>query len=51
MRKVTEKAEYLQKPDDYNNYYYNVENPFQGTLHRNIIVYNPKQNACGNYYQ
>jgi hypothetical protein len=48
IRQVTEKAKYLQKPDDYNNHNYNVENSFQSALHGYVIVDNPKQDACSN---
>jgi hypothetical protein len=45
---VTEKTKYLQKPNNYNNHNYNVENSFQSALHGYVIVDNPKQDACSN---
>jgi hypothetical protein len=35
---VTEKPEYLEKPDDYNNHNNNVENVFYFAIHWDVII-------------
>lgn len=37
----TEKAKYLQKPNDNNNYNDNIEDTFDFTIHRDVIIDEP----------
>ena len=51
VRQVTEKSKYFQKPNDYDNYNYNVEDSFKRALHWDITIYNPQENTGHNYYK
>jgi hypothetical protein len=51
IRQITEKAEYLQKPNDYYNHYYNVENSFNCAVHRDVCIDNPQDYSSSNYYK
>jgi hypothetical protein len=41
-----EQPEYFQQPDNQNYYNYRIKNVFYGTLHRDVGVYEPKQDSC-----
>lgn len=51
IRQVTEQTKYLQKPDDYDNYNYYIEDSFKRALHRDITIYNPQENTGHNNYK
>jgi len=41
IRQVTEKSEYLQKPDDNNDHHNNVDDPFDFDIHWDVGVDKP----------
>jgi hypothetical protein len=41
IRQVSENPEYLEKPDDYDNHDYNIENGFDFVIHGDISINQP----------
>jgi hypothetical protein len=48
---ITEKAKYFQQPYDHYNYSDDVEDVFDFTIHRNVVVYKPEKNTYKNNNQ
>jgi hypothetical protein len=48
---ITEKSEDFQKPDDNNNYNHYVENVFDFTIHRDVVIDKVQKYSGNNQYE